>query len=60
MNSTRNNLILTDFADYCAAHPDQRFWQALRNWSGFNFVTVGDTFDENHDTFYWEGKGPNA
>ena len=24
------------FTDYLRANPDQRFWQALRNWSGCN------------------------
>lgn len=23
------------FVAYLAAHPEQRFWQAVRNWSGF-------------------------
>jgi len=24
---------LKSFAEYCLLHPEQRFWQALRNWS---------------------------
>lgn len=26
--------LLRDFIKYCGDHPDERFWQALRNWSG--------------------------
>lgn len=47
-------------------NPDQRFWQALRNWSGHNFILVAkalsiwelDSVDRDtvKDTFYFEGK----
>lgn len=46
-----------DFLDYCLKHPEQRFWQALRNWSGassIHFVRVGK--QEPEDAFYFEGK----
>lgn len=49
--------LLDDFAQYCAENPDQRFWQALRNWSGFNFVLVADNPEAKRyadDTFYWD------
>jgi hypothetical protein len=55
----KNRQILDDFVHYCVLHPEQRFWQALRNWSGFSFVGVkGIVIDGNewHDTFYFEGK----
>jgi hypothetical protein len=55
---TRNSEVLKSFTEYCLAHPDDRFWQALRNWSTFPFIFAGDP-DDNHDTFYWEGRGPN-
>lgn len=29
---------LLEFVKYCAAHPKERFWQALRNWSGYAFI----------------------
>lgn len=29
---------LNDFTDYCLQHPEQRFYQALRNWSQYNFI----------------------
>ena len=55
---TQNSEVLKDFVKYADAHPRERFWQALRNWSGFAFVRVNNTLDpkNNMDTFYWEGK----
>jgi hypothetical protein len=66
---TRNSLVLKSFVSYCKAHPEERFWQALRNWSGQNFVLTansitfktqpkGDeiTYNDKEDTFYWEGR----
>jgi hypothetical protein len=29
---------LTSFVAYCVEHPHERFWQALRNWSGYTFI----------------------
>lgn len=29
---------LESFIAYCKAHPEERFWQSLRNWSGYNFI----------------------
>lgn len=54
----RSEEALNSFSEYCTAHPSLRFWQALRNWSGHNFVLVTDTKDGGlmQDTFYWEGK----
>jgi hypothetical protein len=53
----RNSEVLADFVKYCQEHPDERFWQAIRNWSGYFKVVVGPTtMDEGLDTFYWEGK----
>lgn len=51
-----------DFLAYLYAHPHERFWQALRNWSGQNFIIAKDSADSRggHDTFYWHGKGPTA
>jgi hypothetical protein len=44
--------------DYIQKHPTERFWQALKNWSGRGFVWVSDSneFDpkEFHDTFHDE------
>ena len=61
---TRNSEVLADFVRYCEEHPEERFWQALRNWSAYAFIWVSNTkpFDgpptDLKDTFYWEGKGP--
>ena len=61
---TRNSKVLKDFVAYCEANPTLRFWQALRAWSGHNFIVaaknptdegMGDYWDGT-DTFYWEGK----
>ena len=59
MKPTRNSKCLQDFVDYCTTHPDERFWQALRNWSNYSFIVASDILPEGDgtwDTFYWEGK----
>lgn len=59
---------LDSFSLYCRKHPEQRFWQALRNWSGYeyrkeiaqgvlpipSFIFMGCDHDEDgiKDTFY--------
>lgn len=57
---TENNELLADFVSYCQEHPHERFWQALRNWSGWSFIVAGTSYDEiqgrQSDTFYWRGK----
>jgi len=69
------NAELEDFVKFCQEHPELRFWQAVRAWSGFNkilavrveYVPVPDPnplmesgYVEHHfDTFYWEGKNGN-
>lgn len=50
---------LKSFIKYCEDHPEQRFWQALRNWSGFHFIIGRNTSPngndvEDKDTFYIE------
>ncbi len=35
---TRNSEALKSFTRYCHFHPEQRFWQALRNWSKWQFI----------------------
>lgn len=54
----RSRDTLSDFIRYCKAHPSERFWQALRNWAGFNFILASNTvgFNDIQDTFYWEGR----
>ena len=62
--ATRNGRTLFDFVCYCIQHPDERFWQALRNWSGYGFILVSTTapyeinegqLHDLNDTFNWEG-----
>ena len=64
----RNEKMLESFTAYCKACPDQRFWQALRNWCGWPFIYVSSSAPEQFlpgvrtrsnyptlkDTFYWE------
>ena len=48
---------LNSFVNYCNKYPNLRFWQALVNWSRFNFIMGFDKQpDEGIDTFYFEGK----
>lgn len=65
-HKSENAKVLTDFVAFCQRNPEQRFWQALRNWSEMSFVLAVDnapfgsesnvSIIEN-DTFYWKGKG---
>jgi len=46
------NKTLKSFVNYCLAHPQERFWQALRNFSNYPFIGYsldGKTFK---DLFY--------
>jgi hypothetical protein len=64
MTKSKNLELLCDFAHYCKFHPEERFWQCLRNWSGRKYIYItddylGGNFSEGlewEDTFYWEGK----
>ena len=56
-----NKEVLDSFVKYCEEHPHERFWQALRNWSGYPFILASTVYHDPYvkDTFYWTGKGPN-
>lgn len=61
--NTRNSETLNSFVDYCLLHPELRFWQALQNWAGVNFVLTAELLPHEIskngnlvDTYYWEGK----
>jgi len=41
MSESKNRFLLRDFTDYCIKHPEERFWQALRNWIGVSALFVG-------------------
>jgi len=59
---TKNSKTLASFVAYCEAYPDMRFWQALRNWCGYNFVIVSNApgaeyiHSDDKDTFHWEAR----
>lgn len=57
--------LLNSFVHYCIRNPELRFWQALRNWSGYSFIYASDAtpfnIADNHllkDTYYWEKNEP--
>jgi len=55
--------LFTEFAAYVAVHPEQRFFQAIRNFSGYNFIfgsmsKDADDYSELEDTFNIKMKGP--
>jgi len=57
LKNNRNWEVLKDFIQYCVEHPEQRFWQALRNWAEVDAVLVlKDNGCTKLDTYYREGK----
>jgi hypothetical protein len=42
-----------EFIQYLKAHPTERLWQALRNWSGYNFILGSTHFDPNMFADEW-------
>ena len=62
MNKNKDDL--DSFVHYCNRHPEQRFFQCLRNWSDNKFMLVTDSsisamisMDVGcKDTFYFEGR----
>jgi hypothetical protein len=57
---SKNRLTLMSFVNYCAMHPEERFWEALKNWSGEGYILVSNV-EPHHsgtveDTFFREGK----
>jgi hypothetical protein len=59
---SKNIELLNDFIHYCIQHPEERFWQALRNWAKADFICrarrliSNNEFTEIEDTFYFEGR----
>lgn len=59
---SKNSTKLAVFREYCRKHPEERFWQALRNWSGKARILASDQkilgadypLGDLEDTFYWE------
>ena len=61
VKNSKNLETLRDFCLYCINNPEMRFWQALRNWSGYSAICTHQLDDkglvsEVKDTFYFEGK----
>ena len=61
LRPNRNEELINDLATYCKEHPEQRFWQAVRNWSGAYKVILeipdGDYSKSlAQDTFNFEHK----
>ncbi len=57
--------LFSEFAAYVAAHPEQRFFQALRNFSGYNFIfgsmaKSAKDYSQLEDTFNLKTKGLKA
>lgn len=53
----KNKKLLTSFTEYCREHPGERFWQAIRNWSGAEDILMRKEKGTHAiDTFYFEGK----
>jgi hypothetical protein len=52
--------LLLSFSWYCITHPHERFWQALRNFSGADRIiwkakqAVETQEPSEIDTYYWE------
>lgn len=55
---TRNSEKLASFVKYCEEHPEERFWQALRNWSGYWAVLVVERPSEEPHPEFWHGGPP--
>lgn len=46
-----------EFIKYLEEHPDERFWQAVRNFSGYGFILASNNPNAILlDTFYWGGR----
>ena len=58
-HGSRNKLVREDFVRYCVEHPELRFWQALRDWAGYNYILATNqcpVFKNQEDTLKWEGR----
>ena len=64
-DNMKSQKLLESFTKYCNKHPEERFWQALRNWGAFGYILAATTwsyekghgfYDDIVDTFYWENK----
>lgn len=44
------NETLKNFIKYCEEHPEERFWQAVRNFSGSDFIYRGSMTSKGEGT----------
>lgn len=64
IKKSKNSKQLVSFTNYCFKHPEERFWQALRNWNQIenpkqNFILTAEidpsgiqNWFKERDTFY--------
>ena len=45
---------IAEFVAYCEQNPEQRLWQALRNFFGYDFIYGQKAGEPLEDTFYKE------
>lgn len=45
---------LASFVAYCQEHPEERFWQALKNWAEVSYVYTQTEHSPIEDTYYKE------
>lgn len=55
-NPVSSPLLFEEFMEYRRDHPELRFWQALRNWSGHDAI-LAKNGDQIEDTFFRLGQG---
>lgn len=53
-HASRNVESLRSFSLYCLDHPEQRFFQALRNWFGVGYIGMSSNREDWQDTFNLE------
>lgn len=51
---SKNSRLVASFSEYCREHPDQRFWQALVNWSGYKTIHGEKDVSHLEDLYYKE------
>jgi len=58
MDTVRSAETKEAFIEYLEAHPEERFWQAVRTFSCYSFILAIDILpvDGQLDTFYLEGR----
>jgi hypothetical protein len=55
----KNSKQLKSFIEFCKKHPEQRFWQALRNWAKADYVLISNMFDVDMFDDKWLAEHPD-